>query len=302
MINLRDIPMFKDAKTIERINIESRCKEKFKVFTENQSFFVKVEDSAYSDKDIEKVKWLYRTYEEEDIPTVPLIDVFTVGEETIWVFPFFEGQTLLEANIPLEKIEYYGKQVAIDIQTLNKKKPEETLFGVLDLKQHYEDRVIKIKGLLNQRDTRSLLLEIFDESYWQRLLDFYSKLFESIKNDRVMLNHNDIKLPNILINDDGNYYFIDLDPFDLTVVGYNIGYSISCFLFPEGKASEKTFLRAFIRTIDPDKKLINQMNYFLISDFINKIEKYSDMYKRNALFIESMLFNDDDLLSVELYK
>ena len=293
--------MFKDAKTIERINIESRCKEKFKVVTENQSFFVKVEDSAYSDKDIEKVKRLYRTYEEEDIPTVPLIDVFTVGEETIWVFPFFEGQTLLEANIPLEKIEYYGKQVAIDIQTLNKKKPEETLFGVLDLKRHYEDRVNKIKNLLNQKETRGQLLEIFDDRKWQKLLYFYGRLFEAIKNDDPMLNHNDIKLPNILIDDDENYYFIDLDPFDLTVVGYNIGYSISCFLFQEGREAEKAFLRAFIRTIDHNKKLINQMNYFLISDFINKFEKYADIYKRDSHFIESLLFNENDMLRDLLY-
>lgn len=61
MTNLRDIAIFSNAITIEEINIESRCKNKFKVVTDDQTFFVKIEDNIYSEKDIEKVKWLYQT-------------------------------------------------------------------------------------------------------------------------------------------------------------------------------------------------------------------------------------------------
>lgn len=301
MANLKDISIFSNAITIEEINIESRCKNKFKVVTSDQSFFVKIEDNIYSEKDIEKVKWLYQTYQEESIPVIPLVDIFTIGNETIWIFPFFNGQTLLDVKLPINRFEYYGKQVANDIKKLNKKKTDSSLFSILDLKQHFTDRTNKVMNLLNQKETQNELLKIFSTFEWQKVLAFYGFLYESIKDDNVMLNHNDIKLPNILIDNKGNYYFIDLDPFDLTIVGYNIGYSISCFLFQNGKETEKAFLRAFIQTIDPTKSLINQMNYFLISDFINKIEKYFKFYQGNISFIKSMLFNNDNILEIELY-
>jgi len=301
MTDLKVLPIFgKDAK-IEELNINSRCKNKYKVVNGEQSFFVKIEDNVYSEKDIKKVKWLYQTYQELRIPTIPLMDIFTINGETIWVFPFFGGQTLLNANISTEKMKYYGKSVANDIKKLNRTKPDLNLFSVLDLKQHYKDRVDKVESLLQGVDTKDELLKIFSESEWKELLSFYGHLYEEIKDDDLMLNHNDIKLPNVMIDSDGNYYFIDLDPFDLTIIGYNIGYSISCFLFRKEKELEKTFLRAFIQTIDSNKNLINQMNYFLISDFINKIEKYSDMYQNNSVFIKSMLFNSGNILSIELY-
>lgn len=302
MTNLRDIAIFSNAITIEEINIESRCKNKFKVVTDNQAFFVKIEDNAYSEKDIEKVKWLYQTYKEEGIPTIPLIDIFAVNNETIWIFPFFEGKTLIDANVPLEQMKYYGEVVANDIKKLNKKNPDFNLFSILDLRQHCEDRVNKINNFLNCKDTRDKFLKVFNKIEWQELLNYYYNLYENIKNDDVMLNHNDIKLPNIMIDKSSNYYFIDLDPFDLTIIGYNIGYSISCFLFKDEKEREKAFLRAFIQTIDSSKSLISQMNYFLISDFINKIEMYFEFYQNNSSFIKSMLFNVGNILETELYK
>lgn len=286
---------------LKKINIESRCKNKFKVVTNNQTFFVKIEDRVYSEKDIEKVKWLYQTYQEVGIPTIPLIDIFIINDETIWIFPFFKGKTLYEANIPIEQMKYYGKLVATDIKKLNKKKVDLNLFSILDLRQHYEDRVNKINNLLKSNDTREKFLKIFNKVEWQELLIYYNKLYENIKNDEVMLNHNDIKLPNIMVDENSNYYFIDLDPFDLTIIGYNIGYSISCFLFENEKEKEKIFLRSFIKTIDSSKNLINQMNYFLISDFINKIEMYFEFYQNNISFVKSMLFNSDNILEIELY-
>lgn len=302
MTNLRDIAILNNAITIEEINIESRCKNKFKVVTDDQTFFVKIEDNVYSEKDIEKVKWLYQTYKEEGIPTIPLIDIFTINNETIWIFPFFEGKTLFDVNITLEQMKYYGILVANDIKKLNKKNPDLNLFSTLDLRQHCEDRVNRINSFLKCKDTRDKFLTIFNEIEWQELLNYYNNLYESIKNDDVMLNHNDIKLPNIMIDKNSNYYFIDLDPFDLTIIGYNIGYSISCFLFKNEKEREKAFLRAFIQTIDSSKSLINQMNYFLISDFINKIEMYFEFYQNNSSFIKSMLFNVGNILEAELYQ
>ncbi len=301
MVNLKKIPIFGEEARIEELDIKSRCKNKYKVVNGKQSFFVKIEDNIYSEKDIKKVKWLYQTYQELEIPTIPLIDIFTINDETIWVFPFFEGQTLLDAIPSIEKMKYYGKAVANDIKKLNKKKPDLNLFSTLNLKQHYKDRVDKVENLLQEKDTKGKLLKIFSENVWKELLNFYGHLYEDIKDDDLMLNHNDIKLPNIMIDSKDDYYFIDLDPFDLTIIGYNIGYSISCFLFQKEKDLEKAFLRSFIQAIDSNKSLINQMNYFLISDFINKIEKYSDMYQSNAIFIKTMLFNSNNILSIELY-
>lgn len=292
MISLEDMNIFKNIKEIIVIEKGSTDRKKYKVVTEDEVYFVKVEDKIYSDKEILKVKWLYKTYQDLNIPVVPLIDLKVIDKVSVWIFPFFEGESLSEIELSIEQLESFGKLIALDIKKLNAVKLDTRLFPHFDFKLHYEERKNKLLDYIKNDKYYS----IFKKIEWESILLKYQELYDSIKDNQVMLNHNDVKLKNFMIDKNLNYYFIDIDPFDSTFIGYNLGYSISCFLFKDKFNKEKIVLSSFIRTIDVSKELVNQFNYFLISDFINKFERYADYYLLNSNYIIELLLNDNNIL------
>lgn len=297
---LKTIPLFQDYITIEEISVESRCQNKYKVVTKDKTYFVKIEDAHYSEKDIKNTKWLYQRCLEEGISVLPLIDVISFGDETLWIYPFFEGETILDKDFSLDKFREYGKCVAREILKLNKIEPISS-FDTVDINKHCEDRISKIRRRLTDIEDSQYMLKIFNKDEWNELINYYKDLCKRTKGDKVGLNHNDIKLPNILIDKDDNYTLIDFGPLILTNIGYNIGYSISCFLFENDKEKEKACLRGFINTIDKNHELLSQFNYYLISDFINKLDMYRNDYLNNISFIREILFNKENILSKEMY-
>ena len=296
---LKTISIFQDYIAIEEINVESRCKNKYKVVTKDNTYFVKIEGAHYPEKDIINAKWIYQRCLEKGVSILPLVDIISFGDETVWIHPFFEGKTILEKDYSLEKFKEYGECVAKDILKLNEIEPISS-FETVDLNKHCDERINKVLNRLND-DESQYMLKIFNKEEWYELIDYYKELGKRIIGDKVSLNHNDIKLPNILIDNDDNYSIIDFGPLLLTNVGYNIGYSISCFLFENDKDKEKACLRGFISIIDEKQELLDQFNYYLISDFINKLDMYRDDYLDNIDFIRLILFNKDDILKRELY-
>lgn len=300
MINLKSLDLFKDSISIEEISYDSRCKNKYKIVSEDFTYFVKIEEDYYSLDDIKNTKWLYQRCLEENINVLPLVDIISCGEETIWIYPFFTGKEILKIDFDDRMLEDYGKRIAKDIKKFNKIEPIDT-FRKIDLEEFWNLRINKIRDLLNEENTKNNLLKLLTVDKWEELLDYYKKLGKEVKCKDYFINHNDIKLPNILIDEDNNYYLIDFGPIILTSVGYNIGYSLSSFLFENLENKEKAFLRGFIKEIDANKELVREFNFYLISDFINKINKRLDDYLDNASYIKDLLFNRDNILEDVLY-
>lgn len=297
MINFEEITIFKNILEIQLIEKGSTDRSKYKIVTEDATYFVKLENKVYSEREINKVKWLYNTYQELGISVVPLIDLIIVREFSVWIFPFFEGESLSEISVSEEQLRMFGKLIAKDIKKLNSVKLDEELFPHFDFNLHYETR--KNKLLKYSLDSKYKIL--FSEAIWDKILKKYNQLYESIKDDEVMLNHNDIKLKNFMIDKENKYYFIDIDPFDATFIGYNLGYSISCFLFKDKLEKERVVLKNFIKIIDENYIYINQFNYFLICDFINKFERYFADYMANSNYVKLVLLNEKDILNEILY-
>ena len=49
---LKTISLFNDYISIDEINVESRCKNKYKVKTKENTYFVKIEEAKYTERDI----------------------------------------------------------------------------------------------------------------------------------------------------------------------------------------------------------------------------------------------------------
>ncbi len=76
-------------------------------------------------------------------------------------------------------------------------------------------------------------------------------------------------------------------------------------MLPQFKENEKTFLRGFIQTIDPNREIVKQLQYFLIADMIDESEmlltKYFKKIQENKEYMKKMLFNKEKFLEKMIY-
>ena len=236
---------------------------------------------------------------------MPLLDLIEYKNETIFIFPYFEGITLKNAKLTLEENYEYGVKIAQEIMKLQKVSMDSKFFSKVKLDNYFKEDQKRIKNLLENKGYKEKILCIFSKEELQDLTILYTSLLDFMKTEEFLLNHNDIKVGNVMLDDQKNYYLIDIDPIGLTPVGFNIYYSIFSFLLPQFKENEKAFLKGFIQTIDPNRTIVKQLQYFLIADMINESEKLLTMYfnivQENKEYIKKMVFNKEKFLEKIIY-
>lgn len=163
----------------------------------------------------------------------------------------------------------------------------------------------RIKNLWKNEEYRKKILYIFSKEELKKLTRLYISLLDFIKTQKFLLNHNDIKIANVMLDEQENYYLIDIDPIGLTPAAFNVYYSIYSFLLPQFQENEKAFLKGFIQTIDYKREIVKQLQYFLIADMINESEKlltkYFNEIKENKEYMKRMLFNKENFLEKMIY-
>lgn len=304
MKQMKGIKMFKNILAIEEVKKGYIERKKYVIETVEGKYFIKVLPSKLSSNEIEKTKWIYKTYDKENIPIIPLLDIITNKKETILVFKYFEWKNLQESQLTLEQYESYGRKVALEVKKMNKIKNYPNSFKTFDLRNHCNKYIERLRKIVDRK--RNKVNELFSDIEIENLILRFQNLSENIIGNEVMLNHNDIKTDNVMLDKDNNFYLIDIEPSDLTYKGFNINYSIYTFLFANNfKQNERAFLKGFIKEYDPNKSLMKEWEYFIISDFINEfnklLERYSDYLKNNISFIKKVLFNEDNILIHVLY-
>lgn len=188
---------------------------------------------------------------------------------------------------------------------MNQIKNYPDLFKSFDLREHCNKYIDAFKKVISKEKEK--IYNLFSDKEINNLILRFANLCEEIiENDEVMLNHNDVKIRNIMTNKDNDIYLVDIEPIDLTYRGFNINYSIYTFLFNNSlEKAERAFLKGFIQDYDVDKQLIKEYEYFIISDFINELEmllrRHYDYLKNNQSFIKKVLFNRNDALIKILY-
>lgn len=304
--DIKEIHYFKDVISVEQIKRGYKKRKKYKITTKNgQNYFIKTHHRRLNKKEIIKGKILYETYQSLKLPVVPLLDIVTYKNKTMFIYPFFEGICLKDSDYTLKEYYEYGKKVGQDIIKLQKKSWNPEVFHRLNLDDYFQEDKLKIKKIWETVNDSEKILQIFSRKDLEKLSVLYRSLLDFMKKQKYCFNHNDIKMANIMLDAKSNYYFVDIDPMDLTPPGFNVYYSMYVFLLHTFQEKEKAFLRGFIQTIDPNKKIIKQLQYFLIADMINECQKlledYFDDLQKNKKYIKEILFNKNDLLEKIIY-
>lgn len=301
---IKQIELFDKAVSIEEVKKGYKRRKKYIVETVKEKYFVKILPYKSSYSEIEKTKWIYKAYQKENIPLIPLLDIIVKENKTILIFKYFEGKDLEESSLTLEQYESYGRKVSLEVKKMNRIKNYPTSFKAFDLKNHCNQYINRLKKVAD--DKKSKMTSLFNDIEIEKLILRFQNLSEDIIGNEVMLNHNDIKTANVMLDKNYNFYLIDIEPIDLTYKGFNINYSIYTFLLNNNfEKEEKAFLKGFIKEYDPNKRLIKEWEYFIISDFINELERLLELYyedlKNNISFIKKALFNEDNILVDLLY-
>lgn len=122
MLSIKDIKQihyFKDIVSIEQIKKGYHKRKKYKIITENRSYFLKIHHSKLKSEEIMQGKKLYEIYQKLNIPNVPLLDLIEYKNETIFIYPFFEGSNLKDANLSMKEYYKYGTKVGQQIIKLH---------------------------------------------------------------------------------------------------------------------------------------------------------------------------------------
>lgn len=301
---IRELNIFKNILSIEEISKGYPKRKKYIVKTIDKLYFVKIIPYKIEDEEVEKTKWIYKTYQENKIPVIPLLDIKAYENKTIYIYPFFEGKDLKENILTREEYKNYGKLVANEVKKMNQITDIPKEFKLFNLEKHCNDCIHKIDNLMLNEKYQEKIYRIFSKKELHDLKLRLKEILNDIKHDKMMLNHNDIKLANIMIDKNGKFYFVDIEPINLTPIGFNLNYSIYTFIYPNTKDSQ-TFLRSFINTIDREKSLKKEWEYFIISDFINELSKLIDkdyeMLLKDKERINDILFNNNHYLEKILY-
>ncbi len=288
---------------IDIVNIEKgyRLRYKFKVITKEKNYFVKIHNHCLSETDIKNHKILYEYYEKCNIPIIHLLDIKNIQNKTFFIYEFKFWKSLTEENFSFKSYFDYGNKVGKDILKLQQISYDKGIFKNFDLKKYYDRDVERFK----ETDNKYKVLNLFTEKEKKELINIFTSLFNDIKEEPYYLNHNDIKPENILI-ENNNYYLTDIDFWGLTLTGFNVYYSLNSFIMPDFEDNIKWFIRGFVQSIDPNKKLLKQLHYFLIADFSNELirlsNKYYDEVSKNISYIKAMLFNINNIIAEEIYK
>lgn len=308
MLSIKDIKQihyFKDIISIEQIKKGYHKRKKYKIITENGSYFLKTHHSKLKSEEIMQGKKLYEIYQKLNIPTVPLLNLIEYKNETIFIYPFFEGTNLKDSNLSMKEYYKYGTKVGQQIIKLQKCPVDFKTFSNVNLNNYFNQDKKRIKNLWKNEEYRKKILYIFSKEELKKLTRLYISLLDFIKTQKFLLNHNDIKIANVMLDEQENYYLIDIDPIGLTPAAFNVYYSIYSFLLPQFQENEKAFLKGFIQTIDSKREIVKQLQYFLIADMINESEKlltkYFNEIKENKEYMKKMLFNKENFLEKMIY-
>ena len=304
MNEIKELLLPDNILSIKEIKEGYEERKKYIVETRNEKFFIKVLPNKESIDEIEKRKWIYKIYEEKNIPVIPIINILVRDNKTILIYKYYEYKNLKDSSLTLEQYEDYGKKVAIEVKKMNEIKNYPDSFKTFDLKSHCDKYIERLKKFyLNPKNKMN---NLFSDNDINNLILRFKNLCSDIKNDAVTLNHNDFKIAYIMIDENNNFCLVDIDPIGLTYRGYNIIYSIYTFLYNNSlKENEKAFLKGFIKKYDPSKSLMKEWEYFIISDFINELERLFNLYykylENNISFVKEALFNKNNILVNILY-
>jgi len=303
--DIRESNYFKDILSIEEVKKGCYERKKYKIITRKGNYFIKIHHCKLNQQEITQEKALNEIYQKLNIPIVPLLDLIEYKNETIFIYPYFEGTTLKYTKLELEEYHKYGVKIAREIMKLQKVSVDLKLFLKVNMDEYFKEDKKKIKNLWKNEEYQEKILCIFSKEELQDLIIHYTSLLNFIKKEKFLLNHNDIKIANVMLDQKKNYYLIDIDPIGLTPKGFNIYYSIYSFLLPQFKENEKSFLRGFIQTIDQNREIVEQLQYFLIADMINESEKllteHFNELKENKDYMKKILFNKEKFIEKVIY-
>ena len=182
---------------------------------------------------------MYEIYQKLNIHIIPLLNLIEYKNKTMFIYPFLEGTNLRDSNLSIKECYKYGTIVGQEIMKLQKYSVDLKVFSNVNMNNYFNKDKKTIKNLCKNEEHHKKILYIFSKEELKGLLRLYMSLLDFIKTQKFLLNHNDIKIANVMLEAQKNYYLIDIDPICLTPTAFNVYYSIYSFLLPQFKENEK---------------------------------------------------------------
>lgn len=277
---IKKISFIKADYKLERITEGYSGAFTFKIITSEKNYFLKIMPNR--ENAINRIKEIIKIYNENNIKVPALVEVNEIEDLNLYycIYEFIEGQNVnnLAGIKPIDFFYDIGKEIGNKLKVLNSCKIQTNYIDyseeITDIMKTSEDN---FETLFNEE--KDTINKYFTNNELKSIKENFHKYATSFNNDKKVLIHSDIKLGNILINENDEIVLIDLERMKYAYPLFCLAWSIGPFSEKQGneyKALHKGVLNSLYLNGNYNKE---QM---LFSYILKSYDKTYRVYRDNG--------------------
>ncbi len=280
-MDIRKIKFIQESDQIEEITDGYSGAIIYKIIRKKENYFLKIFNYPFHSSSLEKIKNGLEIYKKLDIKSLEIIDSGRIEGKDYIVYNYIDGINLREYsnNLSCDEIKKIGTTIGREFFKVKNYKKEIEIFPIIDLKQVSSEAITNFDRLLNQQDSRAILLKYFSSTsvaiLKEKLLE-YQRITE--KSEKGII-HGDIKRANIIMK--GNHwYIVDCESIQIAPDIMNFRHQITWALFSK---EEKSFISGYLDGLYNRKRPLhfNQMALYCI--ILNFFQATYGKYKQGGI-------------------
>lgn len=258
----------------------------YKIIRNKEKFLVKVFKGQFRKETIIKIKKILEIYKKLEIKSLDIIDYGDIQhlDKYYIVYNFIEGENLKKYTnndkYGLKQVNEIGKYIGNELLKLKMYEDyDKELFKNEDIDIQLDKIIENFYSILEDKIYKDLILEFFSIKELDELKEKLVEFCYILKNEKPKLIHGDIKRSNIMVDNNKEFYIVDIESMQVNYDILNFKHQMTWCLF-ENNEKEIEFVKGYFDGIYNNTRPTN-FNYNVIFIIIlNFFNASYHMYKK----------------------
>lgn len=280
--NLYEIKFIKRNDIIEKVEDGYSGALLYKITRGNNKFFLKIFKEILDKSKIERIVSIYANL---NIKSLTLIETGYIKscKNYYIIYNFIEGKNLklynTEQNTNLKSIRKIGTTIGKQLLKLkNYENYDKKLFKTYNIDEDILNTISNFKILMKNESYRNIVFEHYNISELEEInnkLIYYGNM---LKCNEPKLIHGDIKRTNIMVNENEEFYIVDIESMQVSYDILNFKYQMTWDLF-DGNEKELEFVKGYFDGIYNNERPKNFSYHIMFIVLLNFLVESYHRYK-----------------------
>lgn len=279
---------------IEKITGGHSPAKLYKVKKDGHIYCMKVFVGKLNKEDIKISQEICSIYKYIGINSLELIDYGVISDNKFYyIYNYINAHNFKkysDENLTEEEVYKFGRIIGKKLKLLKNYCPKQesnlTTVDIVNITALINKKYIALK---EDKTKMELIEKYFDIKDIDKKMEEFNKITETFLYIDKKIIHGDIKRSNFMIDDNYNWYLIDIESTKYSYDVLNYRYQITWWLF-KGNRKEKSFNKGVLDELYDDirpKHFNEQIRYVIMMNFIEHINTNNDMDKLEQYLIKS---------------